>query len=111
MCALIEGGTNPRQPDTLARFLHPELFVQRDYDAVYRRDEIVIGAENPLLELAGRENTVAIIGAQVGDEGKGRVVDNQLAELRFFAGCENSIRGKICWRLQRRTHHLLREGR
>ncbi|HLL60144.1 MAG TPA: adenylosuccinate synthetase [Candidatus Nitrosocosmicus sp.] len=66
------------------RMHSPLSYLQEDYEAVYKREEIQIG--NPDLaqyffdEMA-RKNTVCIVGAQFGDEGKGRFVDNKLQEI------------------------------
>lgn len=78
-------------------FQHTELFLERqrrldspydyvseDYDAVYNRGEVFVGwpdSVERMFSSFARENTVLILGAEFGDEGKGRIVDNKIEYL------------------------------
>ena len=56
----------------------------KDYDRIYNQGQIDIGWPNGAMrrfEHLARENTVAIIGSQLGDEAKGRIVDNKLTRI------------------------------
>ncbi len=71
------------------RLHNPQLGIQEDFDAVYNRNEIQIGSPAVLADRLTRfvrENSVAIIGAQLGDEGKGRIVDNTIQNMLGIKG-------------------------
>lgn len=76
-CRLHKQMANER----MSRMLDPIPFIATDYQRIYEEKQILIGMPGGV-ELAmgylARENTVAIIGAQFGDEGKGRILDNVL---------------------------------
>jgi len=68
----------------MARLLHPESLVQGDIEAVYYRGEVLVGypeGVEMVVDAMQRNNTVLVVGAQLGDEGKGRVVDNKIENL------------------------------
>lgn len=71
------------------RFINPLNFVEDDIKAVYERGEVFVGmplGTDLIFQHLARTNTVAIIGSQFGDEGKGRVVDNKIEELQKRVG-------------------------
>lgn len=66
------------------RFLHPTDSLQKSFEDIYEKNKIKIGPDKnqaitPHKEL--RKNTFAIVGGALGDEGKGRFVDNIVEEL------------------------------
>lgn len=66
------------------RFLHSEQNIQDDINAVYRYGQITVGwplGVPRVFEHLSRPNTGAIIGAVLGDEGKGRIIDNKIGAL------------------------------
>lgn len=66
------------------RYIAPHQFVEDDKDAVYNRGEVIVGwpvGADRIFDDISRDYTVAVIGAQLGDEGKGRIVDNKLDAL------------------------------
>ncbi len=73
------------------RYIAPHAFVEDDIEAVYARDEIEIGwplgAERIYNDIS-RDATVAVIGVQLGDEGKGRLVDNKLVGILQIPGVQ-----------------------
>lgn len=76
----------PHQQD---RYFQPHLRVQDDLEAVYQRNEIVVGwplGVKDIYDRPARKNTVGIVGVQFGDEGKGRIVDNKLDHLLHIPG-------------------------
>lgn len=69
------------------RLYTPDALVEADYKAVYEDGELFVGwpeGVEMLFQLLGKENTVAIVGGQLGDEGKGRVVDNKIQQMLNF---------------------------
>jgi adenylosuccinate synthase len=70
--------------ETQDHLINPLAHIEDDYKAVYERGEVFVGIPNGtdlLFQQFARTNTVAIIGMQFGDEGKGRVVDNKIEHL------------------------------
>jgi len=68
----------------IRRLTQPDLQVQEDIDAVYKRGGIIIGYPDGvgrIVDAVQRENMVLIVGVQLGDEGKGRGVDNKIEHL------------------------------
>ncbi|MBI4080413.1 MAG: adenylosuccinate synthetase [Candidatus Levybacteria bacterium] len=66
------------------RFLDPHRSVNQDYNAVYKKSAITIGwpkGKKRLFSHTARPNTAAIVGVALGDEGKGRLVDNKIESL------------------------------
>lgn len=66
------------------RYLYPQHGIQEDYDRIYNNGEIMIGypkGARRLFTSIARENTVAIAGIALGDEGKGRFVDGKIQAL------------------------------
>lgn len=66
------------------RFLAPQKFIESDLEAVYGRNEIVVGWKEGiprLFEGLSRQGLTIISGMQEGDEGKGRIVDNVIGEI------------------------------
>ena len=64
----------------------------KDYDRIYNQGQIDIGWPNGAMrrfEHLARENTVAIIGSQLGDEAKGRIVDNKLEGMFRIKGVKS----------------------
>jgi adenylosuccinate synthase len=67
------------------RFINPSAGWQEDYDRIYNRNQLEIGSPqlaSELLEQYLREQPRTIIfGGQLGDEGKGRFVDNEISGM------------------------------
>lgn len=63
-----------------ARFLNPESGIEKSYQEVYENGQIKIGREVSPPNKDARQNTYAIVGGALGDEGKGRFVDNCIDE-------------------------------
>lgn len=83
----IESEALTRKQDR--RFRHPELGVDADLDAVYEQDELQLGwpeGEKRIFYGLARKHTVVIVGLELGDEGKGRMVDNKLETLLDIEG-------------------------
>lgn len=75
------------------RFVHPERYVFSDLEAIYGRGEIVVGwpeGVSRLFDDIVRDHTVAIVGVALGDEGKGRLVDNKLEALLAIPGVKRA---------------------
>lgn len=65
---------------------HPDKGVTEHYKQIYNTKSIKIGSitkEKRGDEHLARKNTAVIIGAQQGDEGKGRIIDNKIQD--FFS--------------------------
>lgn len=63
------------------RFRSPHEGIEKSLDRIYQRNQIELGWPTDaqhLFEGIARKNTVAVIGAALGDEGKGRIVDNKI---------------------------------
>lgn len=77
------------QPATSAtierRALRPYEGVAEDFDRIYNRGEMTVGSPALAQELFTRAATepsrTVIIGGQLGDEGKGRLVDNEIDSM------------------------------
>jgi len=75
-------------------FFNPQLAVETQYDLIYIKNQVILGwplgAQRLFAELA-RENTVIIIGVALGDEGKGRLVDNKIKFLLEIPGVQKVV--------------------
>lgn len=65
-------------------FFNPSRGLKEDYDRAYHHNLIEVGwpaGVVPLFDPRVKENTCAVVGAALGDEGKGRIVDNKVTSL------------------------------
>jgi adenylosuccinate synthase len=63
------------------RFLHPHRDISKDFRAVYKQGHISVNRAEGLLKTSEyfvRPNTGSVVGAALGDEGKGRIIDNKI---------------------------------
>lgn len=70
-------------------FRSPHEGIQEDLEIIYHRNQIELGwphGAQKVFEQLARKNTVAILGAALGDEGKGRIVDNKIEHLLEIPG-------------------------
>ncbi len=94
--SIIEHNMTERLPlinEKQDRYFHPERYVQQDFDEIYNLDKVEVGlpvSVLPLLDDLTRDHTVAINGAQFGDEGKGRFVDNKLNQMLSIPGVKKA---------------------
>ena len=73
------------------RLLGPGVGIQKDYDRIYNQGQRSIGwpkGEERIFARLARPNTVAVLGAALGDEGKGRFVDNKIDALSATPGVD-----------------------
>jgi adenylosuccinate synthase len=70
----------PTYKQQTERWLTPVQFLKTDLNAVYKRGSIQLGAVEQKQD-AARPNTICIVGAHFGDEGKGRFVDNTIQKM------------------------------
>lgn len=66
------------------RFLSPHKEVKKDFRQIYKQDKYLLGwpaKEIRIYDEISRKNSVAVIGVALGDEGKGRIIDNKIGEL------------------------------
>lgn len=73
------------------RLLEPEIGIQQDYDLIYNQGHRSIGwpsGEERIFAHLARPHTVAVLGAALGDEGKGRIVDNKIDALLATPGVD-----------------------
>ncbi len=66
------------------RLLVPQIGIHEDFDRIYNQGQRLIGwppGEKRIFAHLARKNTVAVLGAVLGDEGKGRFVDNKIDDL------------------------------
>jgi adenylosuccinate synthase len=70
----------PKYKEQVDRWLRPVPFIKKDFNDVYKKNKIELGSLQNKPQTA-RPNTVCIVGAQFGDEGKGRFVDNTIQKL------------------------------
>lgn len=66
------------------RFLHPTKDLEATLRTIYKQGNFSIGwpkGQKRIFAHLARPNTVAIVGAAFGDEGKGRLVDNYIETL------------------------------
>jgi len=76
-----------------SRFRSPEAHVFSDLEAIYQRGEVEVGwpeGVSRLFDDIARDNSIAIGGVALGDEGKGRLVDNKLEALLAIAGVQRA---------------------
>lgn len=69
---------------------HPNLMDPfEDRERIYKHNQIVLGWSEGAMrrfEHLARENTIAVIGTQLGDEAKGRIVDNKIKAILSISG-------------------------
>lgn len=66
------------------RFLNPDLGIEEDFRRIYTLNNYHVGlSENHegIYSDTARKNTLAVVGIALGDEGKGRIVDNSIETL------------------------------
>jgi adenylosuccinate synthase len=64
------------------------------YSQIYRDGDVTLGWPKDVVRIfehLSKDNTVAIIGAMLGDEGKGRVVDNKVEALLTIQGVKQVV--------------------
>lgn len=62
-------------------FKRPHLGIQKDIALIYQKNQITLGWPKGIKKIfchLSRKNSVAIVGVALGDEGKGRFVDNEI---------------------------------
>ena len=64
----------------------PQENAREDFEKIYFRNKIVIGSPIEVENLTARDNTLIIVGGALGDEGKGRIVDNKIKSLLEISG-------------------------
>ena len=65
-------------------FLNPQRNLEQDLESIYEKNKLQVGLPKNfkgIFSHLARPNTVAIVGVALGDEGKGRIVDNKIEEL------------------------------
>jgi len=70
-------------------FHNPQYYVQEAYQDIYTHNQVEVGwpeGAQRIFEDLARPNTVGVLGVELGDEGKGRVVDNKLEFLLSIPG-------------------------
>lgn len=73
------------------RWLHPDQYIEEDFRTVFLEGQIIVGSPSDAQRIfnhAIRRNTIAVAGVELGDEGKGRIVDNKLGVLLDIPGVE-----------------------
>jgi len=73
------------------RWLHPDQFIQEDFHAVFVDEQVIVGSPTDAERIFSnvvKRNSVAVAGVELGDEGKGRIVDNKLGALLDISGVE-----------------------
>ncbi len=74
----------------LQEFLYrnPHKGIKTDLKFIYEDNNILLGWPKKLIQTqrVARENTVAILGVALGDEGKGRFIDNTIEKLLQTSG-------------------------
>lgn len=61
------------------RFLHPERYISKDITKIYKTNNFVVGwpkGKKRIFHSLARPRSVSVVGVALGDEGKGRVIDN-----------------------------------
>ncbi len=61
------------------RFLHPEKAITTDYQTVYKNNRILVGwpkGKKKIFHEVSRSHAACVVGVALGDEGKGRIIDN-----------------------------------
>ena len=72
----------------------PRAIISRHYESVYTQGDLAIGAPavtEAVFEQLARQNTICIAGAQYGDEGKGRLIDDSLTRISREQGIKNVV--------------------
>lgn len=75
------------------RYFNPQNFVKKDFHEIYNLNQVEVGlpySVEPIFDDLTRDYTVAINGAQFGDEGKGRFVDNKLNQMLSIPGVKKA---------------------
>jgi hypothetical protein len=65
-------------------FFDPTKNLKQSLDRIYKEQSFFVGwprEEKPRFASLSRPNTAAIVGVALGDEGKGRLVDNKIEQL------------------------------
>ena len=73
-----------KTPKTRQHLSDPRATLEHDLRTVYIKNSIQVGLPKNfrgIFSHLSRPNTTAIVGAALGDEGKGRIVDNKIEEL------------------------------
>ncbi|MBI5620128.1 adenylosuccinate synthetase [Candidatus Gottesmanbacteria bacterium] len=71
------------------RFLHPDRYIADDIERVYKKNHIAVGwpkGKKKIFHEVLRPHTVCVVGVALGDEGKGRVIDNLIGSLQKTRG-------------------------
>ncbi len=79
--------------EKIDRWINPHTYVDQDLHEIYDLENISIGSPvlaEQFLNSSARDNTIAIVGAQFGDEGKGRLVDNKVNQLLSIPGVQSA---------------------
>jgi len=66
------------------QLLNPQKTIEKTLKQIYINNHVIIGwpkKEKRIFTHLARKNTASIIGCALGDEGKGRIVDNTIASL------------------------------
>lgn len=72
----------------------PRVIIAKNLEAVYTQGDIAIGeptVTEAIFQQLSRENTICIAGAQNGDEGKGRAIDDYLRRMSQDPGITNVV--------------------
>src|SRR3989338_9694809 len=71
------------------RFREPFIDWYEDYQAVYERGEVFVGWPAEVIPRdahLARDATAIVVGIALGDEGKGRIIDNKIETLLEIPG-------------------------
>ncbi len=83
-----------RASDRETRFLHPDTGIQKDFRAIYKTPASFFQKKTGKTASSissARPNTVCIIGAALGDEGKGRIIDNMVGAFLTKPGIKKVV--------------------
>lgn len=84
MAALRDRQRSTLPQQQMLLFRYPYKGIQEDLRRIYNREKITLGwpkGDRRIFEKLARKNTAAIVGVALGDEGKGRFVDNKIEDL------------------------------
>lgn len=63
-------------------FRNPHGGITKDIQKIYKKNQLILGVPRNIPDkYKPRKNTIAVVGAALGDEGKGRLVDNKIEAL------------------------------
>lgn len=71
------------------RFFNPSAGIEDDYDLIYNQGVVEVGWPEgaiKIFEYLARPHTGMVVGVELGDEGKGRFVDNKIGALLDIPG-------------------------